>query len=231
MKGGGNHTEIRIGFCHSGFFAPAETMNPRRRVGNSRGSRSSRAGSPSRCGARLMAVLVCGFIMTGCASRPVVGPRTQVQSAALKERLLQLDRRVDVDEATRLANVAVEHSVALAHQFRAVRPAWVGNVLVNWGLRDRGLCYDWANALYPPLHALGLRSLDLHLAVARMDTRHEHNCIVVTAHQQPFVDGVVLDAWRHSGRLWFGDVKTDKYPWQPLPRDRVPPELKKLLDD
>ena len=57
----------------------------------------------------------------------------------------------------------------------------------------------------------------------------EHNCIVVTACQQLFAEGVVLDAWRHSGRPWFGSVATDKYPWQPLRRERVAPELKKLL--
>ncbi len=143
--------------------------------------------------------------------------------------MLQLDSRVDADEATRLAEAAVEQSAVLAQEYRAVRPAWLGNYLVNMGRRDRGLCYDWANGLYPRLHELGLRSLELHLAVARMDTKHEHNCIVVTAHRQPFAEGVVLDAWRHSGRLWFGDVSTDKYPWQPLPRDRVPPELEKLV--
>jgi hypothetical protein len=145
--------------------------------------------------------------------------------------LLQLDSRVDAGEAARLAELAVEQSAALAREFRAVRPAWVGNYLVNWGLRDRGLCYDWANALYPRLHELGLRSFEFHLAVARMDTPHEHNCIVVTARQQPFAKGLVLDAWRHSGRLWFGDVSTDRYPWQPLPRDRVSPELRTLLHD
>ena len=62
-----------------------------------------------------------------------------------------------------------------------------------------------------------------------MDTLREHNSLVVTAHRLPFAQGVVLDAWRHSGRLWFGGVATDKYPWQPLPRERVAPELKNLV--
>lgn len=176
-----------------------------------------------------MAVLACVLFLSGCASRPVPGLWMQGQSAALRERLLQLGSGVDSDEATRLAEVAVEQSAALAHEYRAVRPAWAGNYLVNLGWRDYGLCYDWANALYPRLHEVGLRSLELHLAVARMDTKHEHNCIVVTARRQPLAEGVVLDAWRHSGRLWFGDVNTDKYPWQPLPRERVPPELEELV--
>ena len=204
-------------------------MNARQQAGNSRGNLCNWCATASRCRGGLTVVLVCVLLMTGCASRPVPGHWTQVQSAALRDRLLQLGSGVDADEATRLAEVAVEQSAALAYEYRAVRPAWVGNYLVNLGLRDRGLCYDWANGLYPRLHELGLRSLELHLAVARIDTRHEHNSIVVTAPRQPFAEGVVLDAWRHSGRLWFGAAATDKYPWQPLPRDRVPPELEKLL--
>lgn len=182
-----------------------------------------------RWGVRLTGMLLCGLFLTGCASWPVNRDWTRIQSAALSDRLRQLGSGVEPDEATRLADTAVEQSAILAQKFRAVRPAWMGNCLVNFGLRERGLCYDWANGLYPRLHTLNLRTLELHLAVARMDTPHEHNCIVVTAHQQAFADGVILDAWRNSGRLWFGDVRTDKYPWQPLPRDRVPPELEKFF--
>lgn len=177
----------------------------------------------------LTATLLGLLLFTGCASTPLSASRMQAQTAALRDQLLRLDRSVDTNEAARLAETAMEQSAALAREFRAVRPAWLGNYLVNMGWRDHGLCYDWANALYPRLYRLRLQTLELHLAVAHMDTPHEHNCIVVTACQQPFAEGVVLDAWRHSGRLWFGSVATDKYPWQPLPPERVAPELKKLL--
>ena len=49
--------------------------------------------------------------------------------------------------------------------------------------------------------------------VARLETRREHSSVVLTAPGQPFDEGIVLDAWRHSGRLYWGAVKTDKYPW------------------
>jgi hypothetical protein len=184
--------------------------------------------TPGRCCVRLVH-LASLLLITGCASSPVSVSWMQVQTVALRDRLVQLDAAVDADEASRLAETAVEQSAALAREFRAVRPAWLGNYMVNLGLRDRGLCYNWANGLYPRLHALDLRTLDIHLGVARMDTKREHNCIVVTARQQPFADGIVLDAWRHSGRLWFGIAATDKYPWQPLPRNRLPPELESLV--
>ena len=204
-------------------------MSDYRRARKFIGNLSSWLATLKRCNRCLTAVPVCVLLVTGCGSSPVNRHWMQLESAALTDRLLQLDSRVDPDEATRLAETAVQQSAALAREFRAVRPAWLGNYMVNLGLRDRGLCYDWANALYPRLYKLGLRTLDLHLAVAHMDTKREHNCIVLTAQRQPFAEGLVLDAWRHSGRLWFGGVSSDKYPWVPLPRDRVPPELENLV--
>lgn len=187
------------------------------------------SGIPVRCGTGLALMLACAIFIVGCAAPQITGDWKQLQSSALRDRLLQLDSRVNAGEATRLADAAVEQASVLADQYRPVRPPWLGNYFVNWGLRDRGLCYDWANSLYPHLHNLGAETLELHLAVARMDTSREHNAIVVTARGQQFAEGVVLDAWRGSGRLWFGNVSSDKYPWQPLPRDRVPAELQSLV--
>lgn len=175
-------------------------------------------------------MLACVLLITGCASSPVNPRWAQRQSSALRDRLLQLDSSVDPEEAVRLADVAVAKSADLAWEYRAVRPAWLGNWMVNLGMRDSGLCYDWANDLYPRLAELRLKTLEIHLAVARMDTRREHNALVVNAPGHPFAEGLVLDAWRHSGRLWFGRVSADKPPWRPLPRDRVPSELQKFLE-
>ena len=173
-----------------------------------------------------MAAFLCAVLVTGCASRPVPA---SLQQTALRNQLLQLQDNIAADEATRLAEAALEKSAALAAAYRAVWPPWLHNNLVNAGLRERGLCYHWANDLFAHLQSLNLQSLELHLAVARMDTGREHNAIVVTASRHPFAQGIVLDAWRHSGRLWSGGVATDKYPWQPLPRDRVAPELEKFF--
>jgi hypothetical protein len=37
--------------------------------------------------------------------------------------------------------------------------------------------------------------------------------VVLTAPGQAFDQGIVLDAWRHSGRLCWSPVQEDKYPW------------------
>ena len=75
---------------------------------------------------------------------------------------------------------------------------------MNLGVRKRGLCFQWADDLTLKLQSLRLRTLQLHRGVARLDTRREHSSVVLTAPGQPFDKGVVLDAWRHSGRLLLG---------------------------
>jgi hypothetical protein len=89
----------------------------------------------------------------------------------------------------------------------------VQNVLVNAGLKQRGLCFHWAEDLSARLEALNLRTLEVHRGVARLETRREHSSVVLTARSQPFPEGIVLDAWRHSGRLYWNYVTADKYPW------------------
>ncbi len=65
------------------------------------------------------------------------------------------------------------------------------------------------------LQALRLTTLELHWAEARPGTLREHNCVVVTARGQPFAQGIVLDGWRNSGRLFWSPVVLDHhYPWR-----------------
>ena len=128
-----------------------------------------------------------------------------------------------------MACLAVDHALHLAREYRVVRPPWLHNVLVNYGYRERGLCFHWANDLFAELYSLNPTSLEIRLVVSGMDTRREHNAILVSAPNQPFEDGLILDPWRKSGRLWFGPVSQDRYQWTPLPPDRVDPKLQELF--
>jgi hypothetical protein len=177
----------------------------------------------------LVLLLACLGFLTGCATSPPPRPWAEQQSTALCRRITRLSKYVDRKEAESLAETAVQYPILLAQQYRAVRPSWVHNMFVNAGIRERGLCYHWANDLFARLSETPRHSLELHLAVAHMDTRREHNAIVVTAHGQPVSEGLVLDAWRHPGRLWWGTAADDKYPWKPLPRERVNPDLQKFV--
>ena len=158
---------------------------------------------------QIIAIGFCLFLLAGCAAPRQSGTSSQ----ALAERLCGLSPSVDQREAALAAETACVYSLELARQYHAVRPAIWHNVLVNLGLKERGLCFQWADDLSAKLESLHLRTLTLRRGVARLETRREHSSVVLTAPGQAFNYGIVLDAWRHSGRLYWSGVKEDKYPW------------------
>lgn len=152
-----------------------------------------------------------GWLLAGCAHRPVTPPAPGELAAALSA----LDASVDAHDAAILATVAVQTSSDLAAAYRARPPAWLHNIFVNAGWRPRGLCYHWADDLEARLRGEHLATLEIHRIVARLGTSREHSALAVTARGRPFATGLVLDAWRGSGRLFWGPVPQDKYRWGP----------------
>ncbi len=175
-----------------------------------------------------LAALLLPLFLASCVNLGTAEQR-QERIRRLSREIRQLSPKIDAGEAGNLAHTAVESSAGLAREFKPVPIAWINNSLVNSGLRKRGLCYHWQEDLFPHLHALKLKTIDLHLASARRATRFEHNCIVITARGQRFEDGIALDPWRGCGVLAWAKVSRDRYPWQPLPRDLTPDVLRPLL--
>jgi hypothetical protein len=136
----------------------------------------------------------------------------------LEQELIGLSATIDKTEARILAETAVRESAVLAEEYQLVRPAVSHNLLVVFGVKDRGLCYHWTEDLMKCLQALDLKSFQLHWGVAyRGSELREHNCVVVTANGQSFFKGIVLDPWRNSGNLYWARVTKDSYPWKVLP--------------
>jgi len=81
--------------------------------------------------------------------------------------------------------------------------------LINVGLRKRGWCGHWTRDIGERLKELKLKTLVLHWGVAYDGTSSENNCVVVTARNQPFQDGIILDGWRRAGRLFWSAVRED----------------------
>lgn len=166
---------------------------------------------------------------SGCRSVPEAADAATHRSSQLQAEIIAMDAAVSHLEAKRIAKLAVQKASELTEEYKAMKPAWFHNVLVNYGFRERGLCFEWTNDLYLSLLDLRPGSVDLHLVVSKMDTPKEHNAIAVTPRGQSITNGLVLDAWRQSGHLWFGPVKGDKYDWVPLPPERFNPRIKKKL--
>jgi len=95
------------------------------------------------------------------------------------------------------------------------RPAVLHNLLVNTGLRERGLCWHWTQDLLAHLRSLPLPHYQLHWGIAhRGELFREHNSVVVTARGADFATGLVLDPWREAGELLWVAVADDSYAWE-----------------
>ena len=79
--------------------------------------------------------------------------------AELATALRALAPDVDAMEAQAAAATAYSAARELAAHYRMAWPPQLHNMLVNGGLRDRGLCCHWAADMNARLRALDLRSL------------------------------------------------------------------------
>lgn len=176
---------------------------------------------------RLLPVLP--LVLASCVNVGTMEHRRE-QARLLSLDVQKLSPTVSVAEADRLAATAIEASAQLNREFKPMHFPWANNALRNMGLRERGLCYEWRDALFPHLFMLRLKTLDLHLASAFRGTPREHNGIIVTAKGQDFYDGLILDPWRKGGRLWWGRFYQDKgHKWKPLPWELTPMALRPYL--
>jgi len=130
----------------------------------------------------------------------------------LSKALAGLARDVDPAEAEQLSVTAHTTARKLKRDYRVVLNPEFTVFLVNIGMRKRGWCGHWAQDIGARLKELNLKTIVLHWGVAYDHTSSENNCLVVTARNQPFQDGIILDGWRRAGRLfWCPVVKDDEY--------------------
>jgi len=182
------------------------------------------------------AVVFCfSIVLAGCGKAniyypgqgtfDVASPNDQLKDQTYWEKVKQLEQELsalsqttDRAEARRVAETALRESAVLAEEYQLIQPAVAHNLMVALGIKNRGLCYHWTEDLMKRLQALELKSFQLHWGVAyRGSELREHNCVVITARAQDFFQGIVLDPWRNSGRLYWARITKDGYPWKALP--------------
>jgi hypothetical protein len=131
----------------------------------------------------------------------------------LMNQIDELSPPVRAEEAARLAECIYNTARQLRRDYQVIWPPLFNNVLVNSGIKKRGLCFQWTEDLLIRLDALKLRSLELHWGEAQAGTSHENNCIIITAMGQPFHRGIIVDCWRHSGNVYWSAVASDRFLW------------------
>ncbi|HVD95223.1 MAG TPA: hypothetical protein VNE84_03670 [Candidatus Limnocylindria bacterium] len=130
----------------------------------------------------------------------------------LSKALTGLAADVDPAEAQSLSITAHTTARRLKREYRVVLNPEFTVFLYNIGMRKRGWCGHWAQDIGAELKELKLKTLVLHWGEAYPNTTSENNALVVTARNQPFQDGIILDGWRRAGRLfWCPVTKDDEY--------------------
>jgi hypothetical protein len=127
----------------------------------------------------------------------------------LRDALVALAPDVDPGEAELVSVTAHTISRSLAREYRVVWCAGVQNILINTGRRQRGFCGHYTRDIGERLKELRLKTLVLHWGAALAGTMDENNGLVVTAINQPFEDGILMDGWRYGGRLFWCALKED----------------------
>lgn len=130
----------------------------------------------------------------------------------LAKALTALARDVDPAEAQTLSETAHTKARSLKKEYRVALNPEFTVFLYNIGMRKRGWCGHWAQDIGAELKELKLKTLVLHWGEAYPNTTSENNALIVTARNQPFKDGIILDGWRRAGRLfWCPVIKDDEY--------------------
>jgi hypothetical protein len=149
------------------------------------------------------------FIIAFTLCVSAVWARDERSIKKLRGALVALAPDVDPGEAELLSVTAHTASRDLAREYRVVVGPIVQNIMIHMGKRQRGYCGHYARDIGERLKELKLKTLVLHWGAAFAGTQDESNCLVVTARNQPFEDGIVLDGWRRGGRLFCCALKKD----------------------
>jgi hypothetical protein len=151
-------------------------------------------------------VLIFAFAL--CSS--AVCGQDEKSIAGLRDALVALaPHNVDSREAELLSVTAHNMSRQLAREYGVTGDPAVHNFLINIGAKKRGICADYTRDIGARLKEFHFKTLVLHWGAAYAKESDENNALVVTARNQPFLDGIVLDGWRRGGRLFWCPVKTD----------------------
>ena len=150
------------------------------------------------------------LFLTFAASTSVVYGQDEKSINGLRSALIALSpRTVDPAEAALLSETAHHTSRELAREYGVHGDPAIHNFLIHIGARRKGICADYTHDIGAKLKELHFKTLVLHWGAAWAKESDENNALVVTAKNQPFLDGIVLDGWRRAGRLFWCKVKDD----------------------
>lgn len=119
-------------------------------------------------------------------------------------------------ETTMLMLEVFSETEKLKKQYRSFGVAIMHNMMIDLGIRKRGACKDWAEDLLN--HVIPLEREFFHVTWGEANPKKitEHNVLVIYPKHAEFKDGLVIDPWRTSGKVfWVYTTKDRHYKWKP----------------
>lgn len=162
----------------------------------------------------LFKLVLLSFFLVGCVTTAPLNSQNDLRQ--LSTLLQSLDKNISQEEAKQLSQDIFHQTQMLTKEFELTSPPVWHNFLVNVGVREKGLCYHWSDALYVYLSKKQYDSFDFHQMGADIGKYFmEHNVLVVVSKGGKLEDGVIIDPWRDSGKVYFSKVSEDtKYKWK-----------------
>ena len=121
---------------------------------------------------RLCLSLLLLFFM-GCSAKPQTLHVESVQVAQLSQDLQGLGPRIDPEEARLFAYEALLYPQVLAQNYGLVYPPTFHNLLINVGVKDRGLCYQWSEDMITHLKNQHYKSFDYFGGIEKFKIQKE----------------------------------------------------------
>ncbi len=157
--------------------------------------------------------LIFSLFLAGCAVTVPSVSQNKIRELSL---LFQsMDSTIPQSEAIQLSKDIFHKTRQLTEAFEMTYPPQFHNFLVTVGVREKGLCYHWSDALYLYLSKKHYPAFEFHLVGANVgEYFFEHNALVVVAKGGKIKEGIIIDPWRESGELYFSKVEDDPdYVW------------------
>ena len=165
---------------------------------------------------RLVVSLFVLLSLCSCRTLTVDTAADEQKIQRLTQDIVQLDPvKVNRQEAKDLASELVLYSRVLSRRYDHCGNHIFQNMMVNVGLKDRGLCYHWVEDGFSHYRKFNWQTIDFYWAVSDQgELLAEHNCLLVTAKDKAFKTGLILDPWMRSGSLLWYPVSQSNYDWQ-----------------
>ncbi len=159
-------------------------------------------------------LFILSLLLVGCV---VTAPSvSQTKITELSLLFQSMDSTIPQSEAMQLSKDIFHKTAQLTEEFEMTYPPQFHNFLVTMGVRKKGLCYHWSDALYVYLSKKRYTSFEFHLMGANVgEYFFEHNALVVVAKGGKIEEGIIIDPWRDSGELYFSKMEDDpEYTWE-----------------